>query len=178
MTKSTTLIALFTAMTFLSVPASAQKTAGEHVDDTTITARVKMALLEESVDDATDINVETSMGVVQLAGFVRSDEVRSTAASIARDVEGVKSVSNRLRIESGSRTAGRALDDTIVATKVKLELAESEDVSAGRINVEVRSGVVELSGFARSYAERDAAVEVTFEVDGVDDVINSIDITQ
>ena len=42
----------------------AQKSAGEHLDDSTTTARVKMALIEESMSDASAINVETSKGIV------------------------------------------------------------------------------------------------------------------
>jgi hypothetical protein len=44
-------------------------------------------------------------------------------------------------------------------------------------NVEVRAGVVELSGFVNSYEDRDIAVTFVSGNDGVKDVINSIDIT-
>ena len=156
----------------------AQKSAGEHVDDSTTTARVKMALMEESVSDASAINVETSKGIVQLAGFVGSEKTKRTAGEIARGVDGVQSVSNRLRVMPEKRSVGRALDDSILAAKVKLKLVESKKTSGGKINVEVRAGAVELSGFVSSYEERDAAVELVSGIDGVKDVFNSIDITQ
>ena len=60
--------------------------------------------------------------------------------------------------------------------KVKLALAENDKTSSS-INVEVRSAVVELSGFVASYGERDTAVEMVSDMEGVEDVINSIDIT-
>jgi osmotically-inducible protein OsmY len=44
--------------------------------------------------------------------------------------------------------------------------------------VEIRGGVVELSGFVTTYDERDAAVKLVSGIDGVKDVINSIDITR
>ena len=156
----------------------AQKSAGEHLDDSTTTARVKMALIEESMSDASAINVETSKGIVQLAGFVGSEKTKRTAGEIARGVDGVQSVSNRLRVMTEKRSAGRALDDSILAAKVKLKLVESKKTSGGKINVEVREGAVELSGFVSSYEERDAAVELVSGIDGVKDVFNSIDITQ
>ena len=158
--------------------ATAQKSAGEHVDDSTLIARVKWALLEESVSDAADINVETSKGVVQLAGFVDSAETRKTAGDIAKGVDDVVSVSNRLRVSTGKRSTGRALDDTVLAAKVKLKLVDSDETSGGKINVEVRSGAVELSGFVSSYEERDAAVEIVSAINGVNEVFNSIDITR
>ena len=125
--------------------AEAQKSAGEHVDDSTTTARVKMALLEQSLTDAADINVETSNGVVQLAGWVDSGEIKAQAGKIASETESVAAVSNRLQIRSGKRSAGRVLDDTILAAKVKLELAENNSANALKVNVEVRNGDVELS---------------------------------
>ncbi len=158
--------------------AEAQKSAGEHVDDSTTTARVKLALLEQSLTDATDINVETSNGVVQLAGWVDSGEIKAQAGKITSETENVVAVSNRLQIRSGKRSAGRALDDTILTAKVKLELAEFDSSNALKVNVEVRNGVVELSGFVNSYEERDAASSFVAGIEGVDAVINSIDVTR
>jgi len=162
----------------LSAPVSAQKTAGEHVDDPLMTARVKMALLENSVSDATDINVKTSRGIVQLAGFVGSESTKVTAGKIAAETEGVIGVSNRLKVYTEKRSIGKTLDDSILASKVKLKLAENDSGTAAKINVEVRAGVVELSGFVYSYEDRDTAVTLVSGIAGVKDVINSIDITR
>ncbi len=156
----------------------AQKTVGEHVDDPVTTARVKMALLENSVSDATDINVETSKGIVQLAGFVDSESTKSTAGKIAANTEGVIEVSNRLNVRSKKRSAGKTLDDTILHAKVKVAMAKNDATSALKVNVEIREGSVELSGFVDTYGERDAAVILVSGIDGVKDVINSIDITR
>lgn len=155
----------------------ADKSAGEHIDDSTITGSVKFALMEQSIDDATDINVETSMGVVQLAGWVDSEETKAMAGRVAKGVDGVKAVSNRLMVSPGKRSAGRVLDDSILATKVKFELSDNDATNAMHINVEVRNAVVELSGFVDSYEERNAAVDLIQGMEGVEKVINSIDIT-
>jgi hyperosmotically inducible protein len=177
MKKLITLVAL--ALTLAAGGgASAEKSAGEHLDDATLTARVKLALLEQSVSDATDINVESSNGVVQLAGFVDSEQAKGMAGRVTADVDGVAGVSNRLRVYAAKRSAGRALDDGLLAAKVKYELVENKETSGGKINVEIRDAVVELSGFVDSYEERDAAVALVSAIDGVKDVINSIDITR
>lgn len=161
-----------------SVVAYAEKSPGEHVDDSIMTGRVKLALLESSLSDAADINVETSKGVVQLSGFIHSEEAKLEAASVAAATEGVKDVSNRLTIQSGKRSPGRTLDDTILTSKVKLALAKEDSTAAMHINVEIRDGVVELSGFVNSYSDRDAAVAFVSHIDGVKSVINSMDITK
>ena len=174
------IIALSVLALALSVgtKAYAEKSTGEHVDDSTLTARVKFALLEQSVSDAIDINVETSKGVVQLAGFVKSDSIKAMAGRVTAGVDGVVSVSNRLIVRSAKRSAGTMLDDNILAANVKLKLVENKETSGGKINVEIRDAVVELSGFVDSYEERDAAVQLVSAIDGVKDVINSIDITR
>ena len=130
------------------------------------------------MSDSSNINVETSKGIVQLAGFVSSAETKTTAGEVAKGVDGVKSVSNRLRVKTEKRSAGRVLDDSVLAAKVKLKLVESKKTSGGKINVEVRAASVELSGFVSSYEERNAAVELVSGLDGVKNVYNSIDITQ
>lgn len=71
----------------------------EIVDDATITAGVKAALVGDPDLKASDINVETYQGVVQLSGFVSSAESVATAATVARTVKGVKSVRNDLRLK-------------------------------------------------------------------------------
>jgi hyperosmotically inducible protein len=70
------------------------------------------------------------------------------------------------------------LDDSLLAAKVKYALVENKETSGGKINVEIRDAIVELSGFVDSYEERDAAVDMVSGIDGVKDVINSIDINQ
>ena len=176
--KTTRKISVLLLALLVSGAVFAQKSVGQHVDDSSTTVRVKMALLDESVSDAADINVETSKGIVHLAGFVDSEETKAAAGELARGVDGVKSVSNRLRVMTEKRSAGRALDDTVLAAKIKLKLVESKKTSGGKINVEVRAASVELSGFVNSYEERDAAVMLVSEINGVKDVFNSIDITR
>jgi hyperosmotically inducible protein len=157
--------------------AIAQKSAGEHLDDTTITARVKYELFDQAGELAMDINIETAKGVVQLAGWVDSEADKTRAGEIARKSEGVVAVSNRLLVSGNKRSAGRVLDDSLLAAKVKLALGESPETSWMSINVEVRNADVELSGFVDTYAERDVAVAMVEKMDGVGGVINSIDIT-
>ena len=110
--------------------------------------------------------------------MVDSGEIKAQAGKITSETENVVAVSNRLQIRSGKRSAGRALDDTILTAKVKLELAEFDSSNALKVNVEVRNGVVELSGFVNTYEERDAASSFVEGIDGVEEVINSIDVSR
>ena len=71
-----------------------QSTAGEYVDDTAITAKVKTKFIESKQVDASAIQIETLKGTVQLSGFAKSAQEKSTAEQLAKQVEGVKAVKN------------------------------------------------------------------------------------
>lgn len=66
--------------------------SGQQVSDAWITAKVKSALLYNRNVDGSDINVDTSNGVVSLRGRFHSDTERDQAVTIARSVRGVKDV--------------------------------------------------------------------------------------
>ncbi len=72
---------------------------GEYVDDTVITAKVKTAIFQEPTLKSSEINVETFKGVVQLSGFVASQDNIKLAAATAKTVKGVTSVKNDIRLK-------------------------------------------------------------------------------
>ena len=88
-------------LTALSGCASAQshETAGQYVDDSVVTTKVKAAIFNEPTLKTYEINVETFKGVVQLSGFVSAPASASKAADLARGVNGVKSVRNDIRVK-------------------------------------------------------------------------------
>jgi hyperosmotically inducible protein len=75
------------------------RSAGEVVDDSVVTTKVKAALVAEPATKARDITVVTRDGIVQLSGFVNSATEKSTAAEVAQGVNGVKEVRNDLQIK-------------------------------------------------------------------------------
>ena len=76
-----------------------QEGTGEYIDDSVITTKVKAALVNDPVTKATEINVETFKGVVQLSGFVSTQGAINRAVELARGVSGVKSVRNDMRLK-------------------------------------------------------------------------------
>ena len=83
--------------------SGSNETAGEYVDDATVTAKVKTAIASDvGVKAASNVNVETYRGVVQLSGFADSDDQASRAATAAKKVNGVRSVKNDIRVKSAS----------------------------------------------------------------------------
>jgi osmotically-inducible protein OsmY len=72
---------------------------GEYVDDAVITAKVKASIFNEPTLKASEINVETFKGDVQLSGFVAQPQDAQKAVGIARGVKGVVSVKNDVRVK-------------------------------------------------------------------------------
>lgn len=94
---------IFAAIVFMSILGCASTTksegTGEYIDDSVITTKVKAAIFNEPTLKATEINVETYKGVVQLSGFVRSQSNINRAEEVAGGVKGVKSVKNDMRVK-------------------------------------------------------------------------------
>ena len=97
------LSALFLAIVFASLLGCAgsptQESTGEYFSDSWITTKVKAALVDDPMVKATEVNVETFKGVVQLSGFVGSSAAMNEAVRIARGIKGVTSVKNDMRVK-------------------------------------------------------------------------------
>lgn len=78
---------------------SNQESAGEYIDDSVITAKVKTAIFDDASLKSAEINVETFKGVVQLTGFVSTRANIDRAVAVARGVKGVTSVRNDMRLK-------------------------------------------------------------------------------
>lgn len=72
---------------------------GEYVDDTVLTTNVKAAMVNQPELNASEINVETYKGKVQLSGFVSSQADIDKAVAAARSINGVKTVRNDMRLK-------------------------------------------------------------------------------
>jgi osmotically-inducible protein OsmY len=76
-----------------------RSSTGEYIDDTVITAKVKASIINEPTLKASEINVETYKGDVQLSGFVADPTDAAKAVEVARGVKGVNSVKNDVRVK-------------------------------------------------------------------------------
>jgi len=155
-----------------------QKSAGEQMDDSVLTGKVKAALIADPNTKARQIDVETFRGTVQLNGFVDSAESKAAAGRVAQSVNGVQRVDNNLSVQESSRSAGEAIDDGVITAKVKAALIADPAVKAHEVNVETRDGVVQLSGFVDNSAAKNTAADVTKGVEGVKGVQNQLQVKQ
>jgi osmotically-inducible protein OsmY len=94
------LVCIAMAVAFMACASTpTRESSGQYVDDSTITTKVKAAILNEPSLKVFQINVETFKGEVQLSGFVDSAQSVKRAGEVARGVHGVKSVKNSLIVK-------------------------------------------------------------------------------
>ncbi len=99
MNRRNLIIAAFLGVTMMGCASTqTQESTGEYIDDTTITTKVKSKLLLSKDTTGTAISVETFKGIVQLSGFVKSEQEKQRAEEIANTVGGVKKVENKISI--------------------------------------------------------------------------------
>jgi osmotically-inducible protein OsmY len=95
---------------------------------------------------------------IALASALAITVLYSTGCAVVRDQQSV----------------GSYVDDATITTQVKARFANDPKVSAMAIQVETLKGAVQLSGFAKSSAERSNAEMIAKDVPGVTRIINNI----
>ena len=81
--------------------ARSDRTVGQSIDDNNTTAAVKARLARDEISSLFRIDVDTHVGVVTLAGTVRTPDQVKHVENITRGVKGVKDVVNKLQVQPG-----------------------------------------------------------------------------
>jgi hyperosmotically inducible periplasmic protein len=100
--NKSTMVGLFAAALLFGAACSRDdgKTAGQTVDDSAISAKVKAAFAQDPGVRAVDIKVDTHLGAVQLSGWADSPEEKARAEQLAKAVLGVKTVDNKIELKT------------------------------------------------------------------------------
>ena len=157
--------------------------AADNQADWSTTLKVKLALLEKLGTDSLHIDVDSAVGAVTLQGTVTKRETRELAVTIAKSVEGVRSVDNKVRLEASVENPNKAgvvageaeaeVRDAVLATKIRLALVDKMGSDGFKIGTEVADGVVTLEfDPAFSGTRRDEASGIVRGVKGVTKVVS------
>jgi hyperosmotically inducible protein len=153
---------------------TAQSVTGT-MSDMWITTAAKVRLIANDKTPATEINVDTQNGVVTLFGIVPDAASKAAAQAEVAKVSGVKNVRNELQIVSpAAKEAVKANDDQIkerIAKKVDKAVIDDSD-----IHVDVKDGVVRLTGEVERQTDRLRALTVARATDGVRSVVDEINV--
>jgi osmotically-inducible protein OsmY len=86
-------------MTVAATPEPAERTTGEKIDDASVTAQVRTALLTHRSTSALNTKVETRDGEVTLTGIAKNAAEVSLVTKLVTDIQGVTSVKNQMTVE-------------------------------------------------------------------------------
>ena len=145
--------------------------------DSAITAMVKSKLSVDNETSSANINVDTKGGMVTLNGVVTTQANKEQAERIARNTEGVTRVINNITVETDGEhdRAGMSASDLEILSKIKTRYV-AEDVIGAK--VEVRDGVVTLTGNVENAQIRVRAENIARATSGVKSVNNMIEVSQ
>ena len=149
--------------------------------DAGITTAVKGKLAADDQVRAYRIDVDTRNKVVTLSGNVDTATAKERAVQLARATDGVTNVVDNLQVSGATATAPESFQaeratftDAGLTTAVKAKFAADPTVSALRIDVDTENQVVTLTGEVRTQAEKDEALRLARETDGVKSVTDRL----
>ena len=142
------------------------------ISDSWLTAKTKIALFADERVKGNQVSVETMNGRVTLRGKVDSDEAKATAASVAKGIDGVKSVRNDLQVVSPGDRKTVDISDNDITRQVQDRL--SKDARLKKVDVRTDRGVVSLTGEVPSIGTSARASEIARGVPSVRSVKNEL----
>lgn len=186
-------LVLATALLVFAGTAFAASDDSSMLSDAALELKVKTALLTKIGWDMIDVDVEADAGHVWLDGATENRSHQELAIEVARSVEGVEKVDNRLKleepkadetrtpvtdkVEKGMSKAESEVRDAILESRVKTALIDAIGSQAFDIEVEATDGEVSLRGHLEDSRHEELALDTTRKCDGVSDVIDLIEVS-
>lgn len=162
------------------------KQSGNIFKDGWITMKIHSAYIPETVLEGSNIDADTTNGVVTLTGTVPSEAARLRAIALAKATDGVKSVTDKLRVapppdakpgatpDATSKTA-RSVNDGWIKSKIYAQfLTDWKTLEDSDIDIDVSQGAVTLKGTVKTEAAKARAVAIAKATDGVKNVNDSL----
>ena len=146
------------------------------VTDSWLTSKTKIALFSDDRVKGSQVKVETKDGIVHLRGKVDSADAKAAAESVAKGIDGVKSVKNDLQVVSPGARKTVDAKDADIAKAVETRLSRESDLK--KVDVRADSGVVTLTGQVPTISSSAKASEVARGVNGVRSVKNELTFTR
>ena len=152
-----------------------ERTFAQQVADESIETKAKVNInaASEGYDNA-HLTIVSYNGFVLLAGQVPSEDLKTLAADVVREVDDVRRIYNELEI-GPAVTAGTITNDTWITTQVKSKLLASSDTPGTRVKVVTENSVVYLMGLLTE-AEADRVALEAAEVSGAVRVVKLFEI--
>jgi osmotically-inducible protein OsmY len=138
---------------------------------------IKTALLFHRNVSLPNTQVYVEEGIVTLRGEAANEAQKELTAEYA-NIDGVREVKNEMTVakapETTEQTAQEKIDDASITAQVKMALLTHRATSVLKTKVEVKDGVVTLSGKAANAAEKDLVTKLVSDIHGVNSVVNNM----
>jgi hyperosmotically inducible protein len=152
--------------------ATDERQTSRMVDDSTITSRIKSAMVKDDLIKAYQVDVDTVEGHVTLTGVVKTRQESQRAVQIAGHEAGVKSVRDNLQI--GEKTWGESFNDKWLGSKIKSKLVAEPEIRSLNIDVDVHKGIVTLTGVVGDSYQKKRAMEIARATEGTRRVVDNL----
>lgn len=167
--------------------AEIKKVAVPEMSDEWLEAKLRTTYLLNRHLSLIDIDVDVMDQVALLTGTVESPVQKELAEEIAKSVSGIKGVKNQLLVEKSTkpvasksagaeRSFGQKIDDLTITASVKSKLLADSNISGLSIDVDTLNNEVTLSGVVANDEQRQLAVKIAENTDGVEDVVNRLSV--
>lgn len=135
--------------------------------DAWITTKAKIALLTTEGVSGTAIHIDTTDGRVTLHGSVATAPDKAKAAKTVRSIEGVREVRDLVQVVPANAKKIVEVSDADLKVRVSAALANDAALKDSSIRVKsVNSGVILISGTAKTLSDHLRALEDASHVDG------------
>ena len=149
-----------------------------NMSDSWITAKTKIALFAYSRVNGSDISVATTDGAVTIRGKVDTDAAKQAAESIAKGIDGAKTVKNDLQVVAPTKREAVDDKDEAITARVNEQMAKDAQLKTAGIKAQTNAGVVSLSGEVPDLTTSAQASWSAWQVPGVKLVKNDLTVKQ
>jgi osmotically-inducible protein OsmY len=147
-----------------------RRTVGAIIDDENIELKAAATIgMDPNLKNLVHINVTSFNGIVLLSGEAATLEARDQVLTHVRAINGVRRITNEMRIVEPSSFGSRS-KDALITSAVKSRFLVTRDLDASRVKVITEAGAVYLLGLV-TRAEGDLAAERATTIDGVERVV-------
>jgi len=179
-------LCVLTALNSVAVIAQANQSlvsqsvnqVGDFLNDTTVTANVKNAILGDNHSQVSSLSVNTERGEVTISGFVSSLSEKSHLHSVVLKVAGVKHLNDQLRVRRAKQSSVRAYaSDVATTSEAIMRLFADKKITTRGLHVATRHSEVFLTGTIPTQSEKQQAEQLVKEISGVHKVKNELKVT-
>ncbi|SFC54754.1 division/outer membrane stress-associated lipid-binding lipoprotein [Pseudoalteromonas denitrificans] len=163
-------VAVVAGATGVVSSANDRRTIGSQIDDNSIEIKATLEIQgNKQLEKYSNISVISLNGIVLLLGQSPTEEMKSQAQKLIKNIPAVKKIHNQIRISSNVGITTKTFD-TWLTSKVKTMLLTDETVSGNNIKVVTENGEVFLMGLVQQ-SEGQKAVDIARNISGVAKVI-------